>query len=54
MAKNQNTFAKRKRERDKKLRAEEKLAERKKRKTEKEENPTGVPVVEQEMFDDLL
>ena len=53
MAKNQNTYAKRKREMDKKMKAEEKRVRRKKRKLEKEENPTAVPIIELDSLEDF-
>lgn len=54
MAKNQNTFAKRKREMDKKLKAEEKRARREKRKEEGDDDTTPErPMTAEEMFEDL-
>jgi len=53
MAKNQNTYAKRKREMDKKLKAEEKRARRKKRKEAGTDSAaTNAPAVDTEMHDE--
>ena len=52
MSKNRNTYAKRKREMDKKMKADEKRARRKKRKEEVEEGePTEVPVIDAEEYE---
>jgi hypothetical protein len=51
MAKNQNTYAKRKREMDKKMKAEDKRARRKKRKTEGPPPASGGQSI-QSMFDE--
>lgn len=56
MSKNRNTYAKRKREMDKKMKADEKRARRKKRKEEVEEGETTeVPVIDaEELFEDMI
>jgi len=56
MSKNRNTYAKRKREMDKKMKADEKRARRKKRKESVEEGETTeVPVIDaEELFEDMI